>query len=128
MANVPDGLKYTREHEWVRLDGAAAVVGITDYAQDKLGEIVYLELPKPGAPLQAMKPFGTIESVKAASDLYSPVNGVVLEVNAELNKAPEHVNQDPYGRGWIIKLTPADPKQLDALLDAAAYRELLASP
>lgn len=124
---IPDGLRYTREHEWVRLDGEAAVVGVTDYAQDKLGDIVYVELPKPGAAVRCMKPCGVIESVKAASDLFSPLSGQVLAANGKLDTAPEQINKDPYGAGWLVRVTPTDLKELGQLLDAAAYRKLLES-
>jgi glycine cleavage system H protein len=128
----PDELRYTREHEWLRLDqpagGApgseapAARVGITHHAQEALGDVVYVELPAEGAEVQAGRPFGVVESVKSVSDLYAPVTGRVLAVNGRLADQPELVNQDPYGEGWMIRLQLADPAELDALLDAAAYR------
>jgi glycine cleavage system H protein len=125
MSKVPDELKYTKEHEWVRVEGQTAVVGITDHAQQQLGDIVYVELPKVGAAVAQLKPFGTIESVKAASDLYSPLTGKVAAVNGDLEKHPEAINQDPYGRGWMVRLEPADPAEAQKLLDAAQYRKLL---
>lgn len=121
--NIPEGLKYSREHEWVRVDGQRAYVGITDYAQDELGDIVYVELPEVGAELKAGETFGTVESVKTVSDLYAPVSGRVVEVNEALSNAPEKVNESPYEEAWMIVVEMADPSELDALLDAEAYRQ-----
>lgn len=118
----PNDYRYTREHEWIKLEGTTGIVGITDYAQRALGDIVYVELPKLGAKLEANQSFGTVESVKAVSDVYSPVAGEVIEVNESLGREPEKINQDPHGAGWIIKIRVADPKQLDGLMDAAAYQ------
>jgi glycine cleavage system H protein len=123
---VPDGLRYTRDHEWLRLEGDQGVIGITAYATDELGDIVFVELPKVGSQLQKAAAFGVIESVKTASDLYSPVAGEVLAVNDALGSAPEQVNADPYGEGWMIRVRIADPDAADSLLDAAGYRELIA--
>lgn len=124
MADVPSGLKYSKEHEWVRVeDGDEAVIGITDFAQDQLGDVVYLDLPKVGRTLKAGEPYGTVESVKATSDLNAPAGGEVVEVNGALEKTPELVNSDPYGEGWIIKLRLSDPAELDALMDAATYEQ-----
>jgi glycine cleavage system H protein len=122
MANVPQDLRYTKEHEYVKSDGADVVtVGITDYAQGELGDVVFVELPKVGDSFQAMQVFGTIEAVKAVSELYSPVAGEVVEVNGALDANPALVNSDPYGEGWMVKMRLADASALDALMDAAAY-------
>ena len=118
---TPNDRRYTKSHEWVRLEGGIAVVGITDYAQTALGDITYVELPKVGKQLEAGHEFGVIESVKAASDLFAPVAGAVQAVNAALNDTPETVNRDPYGDGWIIKLSGVTPAALTTLMDAAAY-------
>lgn len=125
MSNIPADLRYAKSHEWLRsaADGTA-LVGITDFAQASLGDITYVQLPKPGTVLAAGQVFGVVESVKAASDLYAPVAGTVLEVNATLNAAPETVNQAPYAGGWMMKLKPADPAAVAVLLDAAAYAKL----
>ena len=123
--NVPDGLKYTREHEWIKVEGDRGRVGITDYAQDQLGDVVFVELPKKGRKLGQMEPFGVVESVKAVSDLYSPVAGEVLEVNSELERKPESINADPYGTGWMIQVKITQPKDLDKLLSAAEYTAYL---
>ena len=124
MSNVPDELVYTPEHEYVARTGDAAVVriGITDYAQGELGDVVFVNLPKPGQRLDAHESFGTIEAVKAVSELYSPVAGEVVEVNGALDGDPAVVNRDPYGDGWMVSLKVADPKALGELLSAAAYR------
>jgi len=121
----PRDCRYSKEHEWVRLKGGLATVGITDYAQDQLGDIVYVELPPIGEILPQFEPFGVVESVKAASDLYTPLSGEVLEVNEELSDHPEFVNQDPYGQGWMIKIEPSDTSELDNLLTAEEYEEYL---
>ncbi len=123
FVNIPEGLKYSREHEWVRVDGQRAYVGITDYAQDELGDIVYVELPEVGAQLKAGETFGTVESVKTVSDLYAPVSGRVVQVNEELANAPEKVNESPYDDAWMIVVEMDDPSELEALLDADAYRQ-----
>lgn len=124
MANVPDDLRYTAEHEWVRRTADAAVVevGITDFAQGELGDVVFVNLPKAGESFTAHQPFGTIEAVKAVSDLYAPVAGTVAEVNGALDADPALVNKEPYGGGWMIRIRLADASQLDGLLTAAAYR------
>jgi glycine cleavage system H protein len=119
----PTDCKYTKEHEWVRLDGDTAVIGITDYAQSELGDVVFVELPSPGTKVTQGESFGVVESVKAASDLYAPVGGEVLEANAALQDTPEQVNQAPYGGGWMLKVSPSNLGELDTLLDAAAYDE-----
>jgi glycine cleavage system H protein len=121
----PRELKYTKEHEWVRISGESAVVGITDYAQGELGDIVFVELPAAGTKIQAGETMGTIEAVKAVSDLYAPVSGEVLELNPELEKNSEIVNKDPYGKGWMLKIRLSDRKETEALMDEAAYRELI---
>ncbi len=126
MSTVPDDLRYTKEHEWLKPAGdGTALVGITDYAQESLGDIVFVELPKPGAKFAAGASFGVVESVKAASDLYMPVAAEVLEVNSSLESMPELVNQIPYGGGWILKVRLVDAKSVGQLLDAAAYRQLI---
>jgi glycine cleavage system H protein len=126
MANVPDDLKYTREHEWARQEGGRVRVGITAFAQEQLGDVVFVELPKVGTRVRAHQTFGVVESVKAVSDLFAPVSGEVVEVNAELAQKPETVNQDPYGRGWMLLVTPADAKEWDQLLSAAQYEQFVA--
>jgi glycine cleavage system H protein len=128
MSNVPADLKYTKEHEWVRDNGDGSVtVGITDHAQELLGDLVFVDLPEVGANLEAGGDCAVVESVKAASDVYSPLNGEVSAVNEALGDAPETINSDPYERGWIFKMTLSDVGQLADLLDAAAYGELLES-
>jgi glycine cleavage system H protein len=119
--NVPQDLKYSREHEWVRQSDAVVVVGLTDYAQRQLGEIVFVELPKVGRRLEAGDEFGTVESIKAVSEVYAPVTGQVIEVNEDLNADSENINIDPYGDGWLIKIRMADAKQATGLLTAAEY-------
>jgi glycine cleavage system H protein len=127
MSNVPADLRYTREHEWARQEGERVRVGITHFAQEQLGDVVFVELPKAGARVRAHQTFGVVESVKAVSDLFAPVSGEVAEVNAELAQKPETVNQDPYGRGWMLAVTPADPKEWDQLLTAAQYEQFIAA-
>jgi len=117
----PSDRRYTKEHEWLRLEDSTGTVGITDYAQDQLGDIVYVKLPPVGPAVRQMEPFGEIESVKAVSDLYSPVSGEVVEVNAELEERPELVNLDPYGQGWLIRVRLSDPAELERLLTAEEY-------
>jgi glycine cleavage system H protein len=119
--NIPTDLKYTKNDEWIRVNGDAGVIGISDYAQDQLSDIVYVELPEAGAELKAGTSFGTVESVKAASDLYAPVSGTITAVNDALPDAPELVNSDPYGKAWMVKIKIANAGELDALMDAAAY-------
>ena len=119
----PDDLRYSKEHEWVRADGAQATIGITSFAADELGDIVFVELPEPGSQISQFGAFGVIESVKAVSDLYAPVSGEVVEVNEALRDRPELVNSDPYGEGWIAKVSLADESGIDGLMDANAYRE-----
>jgi glycine cleavage system H protein len=126
MANVPAELKYTREHEWTKVEGDRARVGITAFAQEQLGDVVFVELPKVGTKVTALKTFGVVESVKAVSDLFAPLSGEVVEVNAELPKKPELVNADPYGRGWMLVIRMSQPAEVDALLSAADYEKLTA--
>ena len=123
--NVPSDLKYTKEHEWVKLEGNVATVGITEYAQGELGDIVFVDLPATGDSVEKLASFGTIEAVKAVSDMYSPVTGKVTEVNAALEDDPTVINSDPYGEGWMVKIEVADPSDTGHLLDAAAYTELI---
>jgi glycine cleavage system H protein len=123
---IPDTLRYTQDDEWVRAEGAELVVGVTDFAQSQLGDIVFVELPAVGATIEAGASFGTIESVKAVSDLFAPVSGVVVAVNAELTDEPERVNAACYDGGWLIRVRPDDPSALASLLDAAAYRRSVA--
>ncbi|HEX5395464.1 MAG TPA: glycine cleavage system protein GcvH [Candidatus Limnocylindria bacterium] len=126
MSSYPDDLRYSKEHEWVRVDGTSATIGITRYAADELGDVVFVELPAVGTRLEQFASFGVVESVKAVSDLYAPVSGEVTEVNDALADSPELLNSDAYGAGWIARLTLSDPSQVDELLDAAAYTELTA--
>jgi len=123
---VPPELRYSKEHEWVRVESNSATVGITDYAQEQLGDIVYVDLPKVGTAFQQSGKLGEIESVKAVSDFFSPVSGEVTELNEEVVKSPELVNQDPYGRGWLLKLALSDAGEVDKLLTAEQYEELIA--
>jgi glycine cleavage system H protein len=123
---VPSDLRYTKDHEWVRVDGDEVTVGITDYASNQLGDIVFVELPDAGRSLSQFATFGVVESVKAVSDLFAPVSGEVSETNDALTAAPELVNSDPYGDGWMLKVRLADPAEIDGLLDAAAYDALVA--
>jgi glycine cleavage system H protein len=126
MANVPGDLKYTKEHEWAKIDGDRARIGITAFAQEQLGDVVFVELPKVGAKVSSMKTFGVVESVKAVSDLFAPLSGEVVEVNAELPKKPETVNSDPYGAGWMIVVKMSASAEADSLLTAAQYEQLIA--
>ncbi len=125
MSDIPADLRYTEEHEWVRLDGDTITVGITHYAQDQLGDVVYVDLPGAGAQLDAGQVFGEVESTKSVSDLYAPVAGTVTERNEALEDRPELINQDPYGDGWMLRIEVADPGAVEALLDADAYRSLV---
>jgi glycine cleavage system H protein len=125
MSNIPGNLFYSEEHEWARVEGDLVYVGITDYAQQKLGDVVYVELPEDGDSFGYMEPFGVIESVKAASDLYVPVAGTIVEVNTELVEAPELVNEDPYGDGWMIVIEPEDMSDVENLMSASEYRAML---
>lgn len=123
--NYPDNLRYTKEHEWIKVEGDEATIGITDFAQRELGDIVYVEIETTGKELNAGDVFGTVEAVKTVSDLYLPVAGTITEVNPALNGNPELVNTDPYGGGWMVKMKLANPSDVDALMDAAAYGELV---
>ena len=122
----PNDRRYTKDHEWIAVSGDLATVGITDYAQHELGDVVYVEMPKPGTKLNAGQSFGTVESVKAVSDIYAPVSGEVTEVNAALSNAPETVNKDPHGDAWLIKLRLSNPSEPAKLMDAAAYEAFIA--
>ncbi len=123
---VPADLRYTKDHEWVRVEGNRVRVGITDYAQDALGDVVFVQLPEPGSAVEAGSSFSEVESTKSVSDVYAPVSGTVVEVNAELTDAPQRLNDDPYGEGWICVIEVSDPGAVSALLDAEAYRRLIA--
>lgn len=123
--NFPDNLKYSSDHEWVRVEGNEAFVGITDFAQDELGEIVYVDVPSEGENLSQGEVFGSIEAVKTVSDLMMPLSGEVLELNAKLDNAPELVNSDPFGEGWIIRVAVKDAAELDQLMTAAAYKDFI---
>lgn len=123
--NFPTNVKYTSEHEWIRVEGEEAYVGITDYAQDQLGDIVFVDVTAEGKTLEQGEVFGTIEVVKTVSDLFLPVGGEVLEINPALEENPELVNKDPYGDGWLIRIRPTDLSQLDGLMDAEAYKQII---
>ena len=123
----PENFRYTKEHEWVKVEGAAATIGITDHAQSELGDIVYVDLPKVGATVEQGKTFGSVESVKAVSDIYSPVSGEVTAINEILNTTPERLNSDPHGDAWLIKIKLTNPSQADALMSAADYQAYLGS-
>jgi glycine cleavage system H protein len=122
--NVPEDLKYTKEHEWVRVEGDRLTVGITDFAQDALGDVVYVDVPETGTQVRAGEPFGEVESTKSVSDVYSPVSGTVVERNPLLTDSPELVNRDPYGEGWMVVISASDAAEVEALLEPGAYREL----
>ncbi|MBL7991492.1 MAG: glycine cleavage system protein GcvH [Candidatus Kapabacteria bacterium] len=121
----PETLKYTKEHEWVRIEGNTATVGITDHAQGELGDIVYVDIPDAGASVKQGDVFGTIEAVKTVADLFAPVSGTITEFNTAVNDAPEAINDDPYGAGWIIKVELSNPEEVGALLDVASYKALI---
>ncbi|MFP5262906.1 MAG: glycine cleavage system protein GcvH [Blastocatellia bacterium] len=125
MANTPEDLSYTKDHEWVRVSGESATVGITDHAQQQLGDVVYVELPKVGDKFEAAEPFGSVESVKAVSEIYMPLGASVTEVNDTLNDNPEQVNQDPYGAGWMIRVRMNNPSEVDGLLSAVEYEDYI---
>jgi glycine cleavage system H protein len=122
--NVPEDLRYSKDHEWARLEEGRVRVGITDYAQDALGDVVFIELPDVGTTVKVDESFSEVESTKSVSDVYAPVAGTVVEANAELADAPERINEDPYGEGWICVIEPADPSDFEALMDATSYRDL----
>ena len=123
MANVPEDLHYSKDHEWVRVDGGEAIIGITDYAQNSLGDVVYVELPKSGDEFAANEAFGSVESVKAVSEVFTPVAGTVTSINESLADEPETVNSDPYGKGWMIRIKMKNPGEVDSLLTAAEYED-----
>jgi len=123
MANVPENLHYSKDHEWVKVEGNIATIGITDYAQNSLGDVVYVELSKPGDELGANESFGSVESVKAVSELFTPVSGKVIEQNSSLQEEPEIVNSDPYGAAWMIRLQMSSPGEVDSLLTAEEYED-----
>jgi glycine cleavage system H protein len=123
--NLPEDLKYTKDHEWIKIDGTTGTVGITDHAQGELGDVVFVELPAAGKGVKSGESFGTIEAVKAVSDLYAPVTGTITEINAALNATPELVNKDPYGAGWMVKIKISNPDEVKGLLDAKGYQELI---
>ena len=123
MANGPEDLHYSKDHEWVRVDGGEAIIGITDYAQNSLGDVVYVELPKAGDEFAANEPFGSVESVKAVSEVFTPVAGAITQINELLADEPEVVNSDPYGQGWMIRVKMAHPGEVDSLLTAAEYED-----
>ena len=125
--NVPEDRRYTQDHEWARLEDGRVRVGITDFAQDALGDVVFVQLPEPGTALESGGTLGEVESTKSVSDVYAPIAGTVVEVNTELGDAPQRLNEDPYGEGWICLIEPADSAALDALLDADGYRRLTES-
>jgi glycine cleavage system H protein len=124
----PDDLRYSKEHEWARVEQGRVRVGVTDFAQDSLGDVVYVDLPEVGAAVEAGGPMGEVESTKSVSDVFSPVSGSVVETNALLSDRPELVNEQPYSDGWLVLIQPADPSALDSLMDAAAYQEFLRAP
>jgi glycine cleavage system H protein len=123
--NFPDDLRYSSDHEWARLDGGTVRIGITDYAQDALGDVVFIEVPEVGSSVAAHDKISEVESTKSVSDIYAPISGTILEVNGDIVDNPQRLNEDPYGEGWICVIDPADAADLDNLLDAAAYRQLL---
>ena len=123
MANVPEDLHYSKDHEWVKVDGDQAIIGITDYAQNSLGDVVYVELPKSGDEFAANEAFGSVESVKAVSEVFTPVAGTVTSINESLADEPETVNSDPYGKGWMIRIKMKNPGEVDSLLTAAEYED-----
>lgn len=128
MASYPSDFRFTKEHEWIRATGDTAAVGITDYAQHELGDVVFVELPKVGTKLTAGQSLGTVESVKAVSEIYSPASGEVLEVNETLAKTPEQLNTDPHGAAWLVKMKLSNPKEVTNLMDAAAYEKYITAP
>ena len=127
MANVPEDLQYSKDHEWIRVNGDTGTIGITDYAQNSLGDVVYVELPKPGEKFAAHESFGSVASVKAVSEIYTPVSGEIVEVNESLQDEPEKVNTDPYGDGWMIRVRMSNRGEVDSLLSAAEYEDYVGS-
>ena len=126
LSEVPEELKYTKEHEWIRVEGSEVVIGITDFAQNALTDVVWVELPEAGATVSSMESFASVESVKSVSEIYAPLGGEVVGVNEDLEGAPELINDDPYGDGWICRISISDPSELDTLLDSVSYSELIA--
>ncbi len=125
MSEVPEELRYTKEHEWIRIEGGSVVIGVTDYAQNALTDVVWVELPEMGITVSSMESFASVESVKSVSEIYAPISGEVIEVNEDLEDAPELINEDPYGKGWICKMSISDASELSSLLDGATYRGLI---
>ena len=125
MSEIPEGLIYTKEHEWIKVEGNEITVGITDYAQNALTDVVWVQLPELGVSVKSMDSFANVESVKSVSEIYAPISGEVIEINEDLEDAPETVNTDPYGEGWICRMSMDNPVELDALLDAAGYKSLI---
>lgn len=123
--NFPADLKYTKDHEWIRIDGTIGTIGVTDHAQGELGDVVYIDIPDASATVSAGGTFGTIEAVKTVADLYAPVSGTIVDVNADVNNAPETVNKDPYGAGWLVKIDMSNMAELDGLMDVDAYKALI---
>ncbi len=123
--NIPENLKYTKDHEWLKVEGEYGIVGITDFAQSELGDIVFVEIETVGETLKKGESFGTIEAVKTVSDIFMPVSGEIIEMNSEIESSPELVNKDPYGRGWMIRIKMTDPSEVDELLGPEAYRDLV---
>lgn len=127
MSNIPENLRYSKDHEWVSVEGDVATIGITDYAQTSLGDVVYVDFPRAGDKFATHEAFGSVESVKAVSEIFTPVGGEVVEVNEGLNDAPESVNNDPYGEGWMVKVKMDNPGEADAMMSSAEYEEYLSS-
>ncbi|DAC43260.1 MAG TPA: glycine cleavage system protein GcvH [Candidatus Thalassarchaeaceae archaeon] len=125
MSEVPEELRYTKEHEWIRIEGGSVVIGVTDYAQNALTDVVWVELPEMGITVSSMESFASVESVKSVSEIYAPISGEVIEINEDLEDAPELINEDPYGKGWICKMSVSDASELSSLLDGATYRGLI---
>ena len=125
MSEVPEELRYTKEHEWIRVEGDSVVIGVTDYAQNALTDVVWVELPEMGAVVGSMDSFASVESVKSVSEIYAPISGEVIEINGTLEDAPELINEDPYGKGWICKMSISDNSELASLLDGTTYRGLI---
>lgn len=125
MSEVPEELRYTKEHEWIRVEGDSVVIGVTDYAQNALTDVVWVELPEMGAVVGSMDSFASVESVKSVSEIYAPISGEVIEINESLEDSPELINEDPYGEGWICKMSISDNSELASLLDGTTYRELI---
>jgi glycine cleavage system H protein len=125
VSEVPEELRYTKEHEWIRIEGGSVVIGVTDYAQNALTDVVWVELPEMGITVSSMESFASVESVKSVSEIYAPISGEVIEINEDLEDAPELINEDPYGKGWICKMSVSDASELSSLLDGTTYRGLI---